>query len=57
MPDKVYVFESDTFKRLQELCSSLYDEKPMTPDRRRDLANAFDYALSHAIEMNETNIK
>ena len=45
--------EPEDFKRLQSIKTQLFDDSPMTPDRRRDIANAMSAILNRSISFIE----
>jgi hypothetical protein len=44
-----YQIEPETFRKLREIEKRLYDDRPLTPDQRRDLANMMN-AVLHTVE-------
>lgn len=51
-----YLFEPCDMEKLRMIETRLYSPEALTPDQRRDLANALNYVLSKAMEYqgNET---
>ena len=44
-----FIIEPEVMHSLQRVMLALYDDKPMSGDRRRDLANTLDALLDNAI--------
>ena len=42
---KCYVFEASDMRKLEAIKQRLYAPEPLTPDARRDLANAMDAVM------------
>jgi hypothetical protein len=47
------VFDDEDFERLESVCKRLYNDKPLTGDERRDLANLLQIILWEAIDFDE----
>lgn len=48
-----YIVDPETYAKLREIMTVIYDDKPLAGDRRRDLANRM-YAVLHSfIEVEE----
>lgn len=52
---KMYAFEAGKMRSLDSIRLRLYDDKPITPDQRRDLANQLDALMHGAIVFDEGN--
>lgn len=48
-----YALELIDWQQLQAIKRRLYDNKPLSPDQRRDLANAMDAIMHKAVAMHE----
>lgn len=46
-----YIIEVEDYQKLQQLKRRLYDDKPLTGDQRRDLANHLDAILHGLMEI------
>ena len=46
-----FVFDTRDMAKLRAINARLYDDRPFTPDQRRDLANAMNAVLNVAIEL------
>lgn len=46
-----YLLEPEDMAALRVILARLYDDRPLTGDQRRDLANAMDATLHHAEEI------
>jgi hypothetical protein len=49
--DKAYAFEGQDMRCLARIMHRLYDEKVLSGDERRDLANAMSALMSKAVEI------
>jgi len=47
-----YAIDADDYARLQRINSRLYDDRPLSPDDRRDLANLMRVILDRATPFN-----
>jgi hypothetical protein len=55
MPEPIaYLCEPATYDRLKAVMRRLYDDKPLTGDQRRDLANTMHALLGGFIEYQES---
>lgn len=46
-----YIVEIEDYQKLIKIKQRLYDDKPLTGDQRRDLANHMDAVLHHFMEV------
>jgi hypothetical protein len=49
--DHVYAFEAGDMRLLEEVKTRLYEDKPLSGDQRRDLANTLDAVLDKAVDL------
>jgi hypothetical protein len=50
---KLYAFAAEQMRSLDIIRLRLYDDRPISPDQRRDLANQLDALMHGAIEFDE----
>ena len=55
--EKVYLFEAEAMRKLERIKARLYDDKMLSGDRRRDLANALDAIMSSVLELTKSSVE